>query len=478
MRFDLHPLIAVAAWLFLFVLAGSRVGAANEEKTIPLPVGVVLTAGAAVDGTDAPSGSTLFSGSRLSTRTSATPVHLTGGQIVELGSHSSALFQKAPGGEMEIRVVAGSLRFRGVHGNLLVAGPEDAVAFFEQEAGHPVYQNQEGVVAVLVQPADAGQRRLVVQDARLVEPTSELVVKSRDQRIQELKCSIEAIRDQVVTVDEDLIFSFAPQDLLIQRLPVVQHGVYAVLTSPAQAGDEQLEVDSATRINPLEQVEVRHPSRPIREVACVRYTQGFPESAAAPAAADDAVAGRGEIVRLFSGLRNDYPMDAEVRQGVRDEPEGIRTTLIQAAAEGTQTLQVRAPHRIDPMLQVMIRSADGSRFEAYCVAAVDHNQVILAEDLDFDYPAGSEVLQGRSARTILEEGVRLQRAANCCCCCGLVGGLAPVLAPGTRRFPWWWLLPVAAVPPALLISGGGDDPPPIEGELPPTPIVPRRRPSP
>ncbi len=455
MSSKVKPLVRTLAALLLLALPATAL--ATEETSTPPVVGQLLAGEARIDGVAVPRGATLLSGSLLSTQSQAVSVHMSNGQLVELGSHSSARFEKA-GGEVEVSVGTGSLRFRAEDGNVRVAGPSDRVFFSQRRAGRPIYENQEGVVAVLERAASRGSRQLAVSDASRVEPASELVVRTRAGDRQELKCSIRDIRDGVVTVGEDLRFGYGPEDLLVQRPAEGPSSVRATLIRQAERGDRRLRVDDTGTVNPLERIEIRHPSRPVREVACVRFTDGFAPPAASGGTADASPAE--ETIGLFTSLRNSYPPDAEVVQGARDAE--IATTLSEPASSGQRVLRVTGPESIDPLMQVVVRTAGGDHVEAYCVQAVEEDRVILAEELDLDYPAGSQVLQGRSAREAIASGVMLQRVANCCCCCDGRGGLV-------LPFAWWWFIPPAVLP--ILPQLPGDEPP-DDAELPPTQIVP------
>ncbi len=452
--------------LLLYSLVRVTAFGTPVPETIPAtPVlGQLLAQGAQVDGVSVPEGTTLLNGSQVSTGDFTTSVHLINGQVVELGTHSSAVFRRIASGEIEVTVGSGSLRFRGEDGNLRVAGPSDRVQFAQRRAGQPIYENQQGVVGVLAERAARGQRQLVLEDAAKVEPTGQAVIKAYGGDRQELVCNIEQIRDREVTLTEDLRFSYQPRDLVLQRFPVASHGAVGVLTREADEGDDLLRVDDARRVNPLERIEIRHPSRPVREVACVRYTQASPSGPAPGTAADaaGAKARRNDQIRLFHGLRNTYPAEAEVRQGVRSESDEIVTNTSQPARAGQRILRVAEPQRIDPLLQVVIRSSDGGRFEAYCIEAVEEDRLVLSEELDFDYAQGSRVVQGRLARELTAQGVALQRAANCCCCCGETFGVP---------FAWWWFVAPGLAPTVSQIPGTR---PPSAVELPPTPTVPRR----
>ncbi len=89
----------------------------------PLPVlGQVISENSQLDGVRVPSGTTLLADSLLLTHAEPVLVHLRGGRVLWLDSHSSAYFEETPTGDLKMNVRSGQLRLRGPAGHHLTVG--------------------------------------------------------------------------------------------------------------------------------------------------------------------------------------------------------------------------------------------------------------------------------------------------------------------------------------------------------------------
>jgi len=218
-----------------------------------------------------------------------------------------------------------------------------------------------------------------------------------------------------------------------------------------------LRVVNVSDVNLLERILIRSQDGQLQEVACVRYTESDGGATLLPT---DLLGGGPGRIKIRHDLTSSFPSDSEIIQGVSIEDREIITTLSSPAKSGQRVLTVNQPERIDPLQQVMIQSPDGQRFEAYCLRSLERNRIVLSEELDFDYPDGSRIIQCRAAEELIAGATMLQRSAICCCCCE-AGGVLPVA--------WFWFIPGGIAPfiPFLLPNEPASD-----LELPPTPIVP------
>lgn len=459
-------MLAVTAW---GVFQLGAVPSQAAEPTALQVVGQLVGGGASIDGLAVPSGTTLLSGSVVSAGARPASVHLVNGQMVEVGGNSRALLRRGQGGEIRVSVQAGTLSFVEAGGAVSTLPADYEAIFAQRRAGEPVRSAGEGLVAVVapaggLSRAEAGQDRVPVNDASRIQPTSEILLQTALTRtdpkpqayVQEVACAIESIRDNVVTLNEDLEFTYEPDDRVIQASRVPASQVRTKLKRPASRGDDLLQVEDSKKVHPLERIVLRSPDQRLREVACVRWTE---EDLSQDADATEVRS----VVKLRADLENAFPTGSEVLQGKRFETERKVTELSQGVRRNQRRLVVRDGAAVDPLQQVLIRSTDGRLMEAYCVYSVQDNVVVLAEDLDHDYPEYSEIIQGRSSQELIAQGVALQRTANCCCCCE-VG----ILAGG---IPWWRTpLPyVPIVPPVIVCSTLGcfGGPPPGTSVPPP-----------
>ena len=443
----------VASSITLAILCSQfcLLGAENSSPVL----GQVIAYRAEVNGRIVPSGTTLLHGSEVGTGAYPAAVQLGTGQVVEIGRNSLAQFQRLSNEEVRVTVRRGTVSFRENTGTINTVGADDEVSFSQRRTGQPILANQEGVVGVLATAGQKGKREIQVVDASRIEPTQELVIRSRNSGMQEVKCSIEAIRDNTVILREELRLNFRPDDLLIQRLRVEGTQRVGSLNQNAGRGADTVRLDSAADLNPLQRILIRSQDGRTQEVACIRYVDY--EGSASSVTAD---AGGGSArIKIRNDLKNSFSSNSEVIQGISVEDRAIVTTLSAIASAGQKTLVVSQPERVDPLQQVMIQSPDGQRFEAYCVRSVEGNRVVLSEELDFDYPAGSRIIQGAAAEELIASGVMLQRSANCCCCDA--GGVLPAA--------WFWFIPGGVAP---FIPFVPPDEPASDLELPPTPIVP------
>lgn len=446
----------------------------NLAATPPSVLGQVASTHARIDGTEVPSGTTLFSGNVVSAVLSSVTVHLGMGQVIELGRNSEAAFQRTELGEVRVEVRSGTLSYLEPSGSVNTLPPDSAVTFSQLRTGEPISDQPTGVVAV-VEPvigrdrAEKGQDLIGVNDVSRVEPSGSLLIRARSRLYQEMKCSIDAVyapdethvsvpvvRHNTIDVSDPLNFDYFENDWVIQRLRVEEHKPYTTLDQSADDGDEELHVKDSKVINPLERVLVRSLDGRRREVACVEWTEEKIRD-------NDPNQVESSVIRIASGLKHEYEEEAEVWQGLNVSDEELVTTLREDADDGQKTLRVMDPSRIDPLQQLMIRTPDGKRFEAYCIYSIEDDRVELAEDLDFEYPEGSMIVQGRSAQDLIAQGVALQRAANCCCCCD-GAAFVPVFA----WWPWAVVGGGAAGAAGVIGSGGGSG---GDDEIPPSEIV-------
>lgn len=419
------------------------------------------------------SGSVVAAGARSAT------IYLVNGQLVEVGGNSRALLKLAESGEIRVSVQAGTLSFLEAGGTVSTLPADYEAVFAQRRAGEPVRSASDGLVAVVapaggLERAEAGQDRVPVNDASRIQPTTEVLLQTALSRtnptprayVQEVTCGIESIRDNVVKLTEDLEFTYEPDDRVIQASRVSASEVRTKLKRPANGGDDLLHVEDSKKVNPLERIVLRSTDRPLREVACVHWTEeDLTEDA-------DATEVR-SVVKIRAELENRFETGAEVLQGKRFETERKVTELRQGVRRGQRRLPVRDGSAVDPLQQVLIRSADDRLTEAYCVYSVEGDEVVLADDLDHDYTEYADIIQGRSSQELIASGVALQRTANCCCCCEGPFVVPPgVVAGGVN--PLWFILGGAAAGGVIAgtsggggtTGGGGPTPPP------PSPIAP------
>ena len=74
-----------------------------------------------MEGIRIPPGSTLVNDSLLQTGDKPATLHLRGGQVLRLASHSSAHFEEAPAGAVRMEVRSGSATLRGTEAAALTA---------------------------------------------------------------------------------------------------------------------------------------------------------------------------------------------------------------------------------------------------------------------------------------------------------------------------------------------------------------------
>lgn len=121
----------------LLVLAGwAPAGQASEGPSWAL--GQVASDGVTVEGDRLPSGSTLTGDSLLETGDTPATLHLRGGQVLRLASHSSAYFEAAPQGAVRMDLRSGSATLRGA-GDEARSVSEPTRALFSQD-GRIAYQ--------------------------------------------------------------------------------------------------------------------------------------------------------------------------------------------------------------------------------------------------------------------------------------------------------------------------------------------------
>ncbi len=461
-------------WILLGVASLALGNASGAERSFPVVVGQLMAEGGSVDGLPVPPGTTILEGSVVGATSRPAALRLVNGQTLEIGRHSSALLEKQPSGEILVQVRTGTVSYLGAAGSVSTLPAAGAGLFSQRQAGRPIQSSRDGLVAVVakagdLERADQGERRVPVNDSSRVQPTRELLLQTSLSRrepspqryVQEVACGIESVRDNIIRLNEDLVFTHEPQDLVIQSSRLPESKVYTRLERSVAAGVDLLEVLDSKPIHPLERIVLRTPDRSLREVACVRYTE---EDLSEDADARDIRS----VVKIRAGLENAFVTGSEILQGRQFESERVVTTLAKDASQGQRNLQVVDPGAIDPLQQVMIRSLDGKLFEAYCVYYIKEARVSLAEALDHDYPAGAQIIQGKSSQELIASGVALQRTANCCCCCG------PWLVPGavvTRHVnPLWYIIGGGAAAggvAGLTGGGGGGGSPGGGGPLPP-----------
>ncbi len=462
-----------AVWILGIVgLLLGNLGA--TEWSVSAVLGQLVAEGASVDGLPVPAGTTILEGSVVGASTRPAAVRLVNGQTLEIGRNSSALLRTRASGEILVEVQTGTVSYLGSEGSVSTLPASGAALFGQRQAGRPIEASRDGLVAVVakagdLERADQGQRRVPVNDSSRVQPTSEVLLQTNRSRteprperyVQEVACGIESVRDNIIRLTEDLVFTHHPEDLVIQSSQTARSKVLTRLERSVAAGGDLLDVLDSKPIDPLQRVVLRTPDRSLREVACVRYTE---EDVTEDADARDTRS----VVKIRAGLENAFAVGSEILQGRQFETERVVTTLANDASGGQRNLQVADSSAVDPLQQVMIRTLDGQLFEAYCVYYVKEGRVSLAEDLDHDYPAGSEVIQGRSSQEMIASGAALQRTANCCCCCG------PWLAPGAvvarHVNPLWYIIGGGAAAggiAGLTGGGGGGGSPGGGGPIPP-----------
>lgn len=106
-----------AVWLtFVLLLVGfssTRAQAQPDSGASARGLGLVTSDGLTVEGTQLPAGSTLLAGGLLRTNNRPATLHLRGGQVLRLASHSSAFFEPAAVGNLRVDVRSGKITLRG-----------------------------------------------------------------------------------------------------------------------------------------------------------------------------------------------------------------------------------------------------------------------------------------------------------------------------------------------------------------------------
>ena len=131
------------------------------------------------------------------------------------------------------------------------------------------------------------------------------------------------------------------------------------------------------------------------------------------------------LVKLEKGLQHDYSRGANIIQGRRFSDERVIGKLGGNLEPGAKFIGVEDASGIDPLQQIILKSPDGRRMEAYCIASIEVqktdkekklDRVTLMEGLDHGFAEGSELIQGRSSQEMAAAGKSIQRLANCSCC--------------------------------------------------------------
>ncbi len=100
---------------------------------------------------------------------------------------------------------------------------------------------------------------------------------------------------------------------------------------------------------------------------------------------------------------SDYPISNRAESIHPGRQSLLLTTLQQGVNQGSRTLRVLDPSKVDPRQWLLLISPDGSRQETHCVKSVSardekRKEIKLSEDLRRNFAGGSQVLQGSVAR--------------------------------------------------------------------------------
>ena len=256
-------------------------------------------------------------------------IALSSSQIVQMGANSKAYCERLESGEIRVKMQAGTLSFRKTSGETSTVAAGAVVVFDQRRAGLKVGEARDGVVAV-VAPAsgekgdrvEEGQKEVPVNDGSKIDPTREILLRTSLSRqdpdpeefLQEVKCRVESVRDNILTLSQPLNFPFSADDLIIQRSGPVEQFLSTRLRQAAEPGDEILHVVDSKRVDPLEQIVVQSPDGRIREVCCVQY--GREELYSRPELQDPQ-----STLKLANGLQHSFEGGAEIVQGVRYRQE-------------------------------------------------------------------------------------------------------------------------------------------------------------
>ncbi len=99
----------------------------------------------------------------------------------------------------------------------------------------------------------------------------------------------------------------------------------------------------------------------------------------------------------------DYPISNRAKSMHPQRQSLLLTNLAQSAAEGSRTLRVLDPAKVDPRQWLLLISPDGERQETHCIKSVSSRderkkEVKLTEDLRRNFLGGTQLLQGSVAR--------------------------------------------------------------------------------
>ena len=126
-------------WTFSFLLGCSMLTLEGSSPPSPFPailadpipvpaLGQIISRGAALNGLDVPSGTTLLNRSMMRTGKYPAVVHLETGAVVQLAARSKAFFERMPSGEIRVTVLSGTTAYgNGVEKK--TAGTQDVLVF-------------------------------------------------------------------------------------------------------------------------------------------------------------------------------------------------------------------------------------------------------------------------------------------------------------------------------------------------------------
>jgi hypothetical protein len=200
------------AAIALSLLFSAQVLLCAERPTAA--IGQAVTQGASVDGTRVLSGTTVLDGSFVSSGTRLVFIQLITGQMLELSKNSGATFQAKEGG-VQVLVKSGTISFLGSEGQAVTV-PSGAVLLFpDKQPGRPAMPVEPGVVAVLSRNAGKGDQELRVNDTTRVHSRGEIVIRSRDGRVEEVH-KISSTTENTIKIRTALHNGYPNQSPLIQ----------------------------------------------------------------------------------------------------------------------------------------------------------------------------------------------------------------------------------------------------------------------
>lgn len=412
------------------VLAGSPAGADGV-------MGQVASKGIKLEGLQAPSGTTISSPALLETGGTAGLVYLSNGRSLAIAPQTAVSLETLGEGGVKVAVLSGTVAFRSLEGELLAVESKGSVVLNQEGEigeGRPIAMNQDQVVAHLMELARRGENRVDVDTVESMLQTREgrLVLRSADGEAQQLAC-INRIRERKaqrastaredrwpwVSLQSELDAEFARQDMVIQGessfVPGQGEGVVAHIREVEDAEWRNLvPVDEVSKIDPWKKVLIRSADGSEQEIRCIRTVIG-------PAGGDrdDRDDNPEPYFTITNNLEHDYEEGAEIVQGSPPGTgEGVVAKLADEADKGDSELRLDSLEKLDPLGEVLIRSADGSDQEVHCLVSVDkeRREVELKQSLEHDFLAGVEILQGSDVRSALARGLAEDRLEGCDCC--------------------------------------------------------------